>query len=128
MRLFRQEFGQPGDHLYFILGADSFLDLRAWKDYDTLLDSCDFIVASRPGFRTDALRQVIPPQLLAPPSAARPQPRAIALLHTTVLLLDSVESRVSATEVRRRLERGRSIHGLVPPRVAEYIKKQALYR
>jgi nicotinate-nucleotide adenylyltransferase len=128
VRLFRQEFGQPGDHLYFILGADSFLDLRAWKDYDTLLDSCDFIVASRPGFRTDALRQVIPPQLLAPPSAARPQPRAIALLHTTVLLLDSVESRVSATEVRRRLERGRSIHGLVPPRVAEYIKKQALYR
>jgi nicotinate-nucleotide adenylyltransferase len=128
VRLFREEFNRPGDHLYFILGADSFLDLRAWKDYDTLLDLCDFIVASRPGFRTDALRQVIPPPLLAPPSAAASQPRAIALLHSTVFLLDSVESRVSATEVRRRLEHGRSIHGLVPPRVEEYIIKQALYR
>jgi len=128
VRLFREEFNQPGDQLYFILGADSFLDLRAWKDYDTLLDLCDFIVASRPGFRTDALRQVIPAQLLAPASSASPRPRSIALSHSTVFLLDSVESRVSATEVRRRLEHGRSIRGLVPPRVEEYITKQALYR
>jgi nicotinic acid mononucleotide adenylyltransferase len=73
---------------------------------------------------------VIPAQLLAqaPALAASPQPRAIALLHSTVYLLDSVESRVSATEVRRRLEQGRSIRGLVPPRVEEYIIKQALYR
>ena len=128
VRLFREEFSQPGDRLYFILGADSFLDLRAWKDYDTLLDLCDFIVASRPGFRTDALRQVIPQQLLALPSSVSPDRRAIALLHSTVFLLDSVESSVSATEVRRRLERGRSIRGLVPPQVEEYIIKQALYR
>jgi nicotinate-nucleotide adenylyltransferase len=127
VRLFREEFNKPSDHLYFILGADSFLDLRAWKDYDVLLDLCDFVIASRPGFRTDALRQVIPPKLLAA-SAAPAQRRAIALLHSTVFLLDSVDSRVSATEVRRRLERGRSIRGLVPPRVEEYIIKQALYR
>lgn len=128
VRLFREQYGQPEDHLYFVLGADSFLDLPAWKDYDTLLDLCDFIVASRPGFRTDALRQVIPPQLLAPETCKRPDRRAIALLHTAVYLLDSVESRVSATEVRRRLEQGRSIRGLVPPHVEEYIIKQALYR
>ena len=132
VRLFREQFDQPGDRLYFILGADSFLDLPAWKDYDTLLDLCNFIVASRPGFRTDALRQVIPPRLL--PSAetvvadAQADPLAIPLLRTTVHLLDSVKSRVSATEVRRRLEHGRSIRGLVPPRVEEYIIKQALYR
>ena len=133
VRQFREQFNQPGDRLYFIVGADSFLDLPAWKDYETLLDLCDFIVASRPGFRTDALRQVIPPRLLplVEPEAADPpanNPLAIPLLHTTVHLLDSVKSRVSATEVRHRLEHGRSIHGLVPPRVEEYIIKQALYR
>lgn len=129
VRQFREEFREPGDQLYFLLGADSFLDLRAWKDYDTLLDLCDFVVASRPGFRMDALRQVIPPGLLTPPTAgAAADRRAIALRRTTVFLLDTVESRVSATEVRRRLERGKTIDGLVPPRVEEYIKKQALYR
>ena len=128
VRMFREQFNRAGDHLYFLLGADSFLDLAAWKDYDTLLDLCDFIVASRPGFRSDTLRQVIPPQLLASPSGAAPESRAIALRHTSVFLLDSVDSRVSATDVRRRLEHGRSIHGLVPPRVEEYINKQALYR
>jgi nicotinic acid mononucleotide adenylyltransferase len=35
---------------------------------------------------------------------------------------------VSSTEVRRRRERGQTIHGLVPPRVEEYILNQALYR
>ena len=40
-----------GAHFYFLLGADSFLDIPTWKDYETLLGLCDFIVASRPGFR-----------------------------------------------------------------------------
>ena len=127
VRHYRQIFRQPGDHLYFVLGADSFLELPTWKEYKALLNSCDFIVASRPGFRTDALRQVIPAELLAPrasPAAAR----AIALRRTTVYLLDTVASNVSATEVRRRLDRGQSIRGLVPAHVEEYICKQGLYR
>ena len=118
-------------HLYFLLGADSFLDIPAWKDYETLLGLCDFIVASRPGFQIDALRRVIPPELLARAGRAANaplDPRAIALKHTAIYLLDSVDSHVSATEVRHRLDRGESIHGLVPPRVEEYITKQALYR
>jgi nicotinic acid mononucleotide adenylyltransferase len=43
-------------------------------------------------------------------------------------VLDTVSSHVSATEVRNRLDRNHSIHGLVPPRVEEYISKKALYR
>ncbi len=130
VRHFRRVFHQPGDRVYFILGADSFLEIPTWKEYEALLGSCDFIVASRPGFRTDALRLVIPPELLGRPSArgAPPDPRAIALRRTTVHVLDTVASHVSATEVRRRLHREQSIRGLVPARVEEYIGKQALYR
>ena len=54
----------PSDHLYFIVGADQFLEIPTWKNYESLLDSCDFIIASRPGFRLDALRLVIPPEKL----------------------------------------------------------------
>ncbi len=129
VRHFRRVFHHPSDRLFFILGADSFLEIPTWKEYEALLNSCDFIVASRPGFRTDALRLVIPPELLGRPApGARPDSRSIALRRTTVHLLDTVTSHVSATEVRRRRRHGQPIHGLVPVRVEEYIGKQALYR
>jgi nicotinic acid mononucleotide adenylyltransferase len=76
------------------------------------------------------LRLVIPPDLLSrkSPEHGPLDPRAIALKRTSVYVLDTVSSHVSATEVRERLDRNESIHGLVPPRVEEYITKQALYR
>jgi nicotinate-nucleotide adenylyltransferase len=128
VRSFRQQFNQPGDRLFFIMGADSFLDLHAWKDYDQLLQLCDFVVANRPGFRIGALRSVIPASLLAPEAAKSARdPRVIPLRETTVYVLETVASHVSATDVRRRIESGQSVHGLVPPGVEEYISKQALY-
>jgi len=127
---FKQKHHGPGTHLYFLLGADSFLHIPTWKDYETLLGLCDFIVASRPGFDVAALRLVIPPELFARRGASHTplDPRAIALRRTVVYVLDTVSSHVSATDVRHRLDRNDSIHGLVPPRVEEYINKKALYR
>jgi nicotinic acid mononucleotide adenylyltransferase len=103
-----------------------------WKEYETLLGLCDFIIANRPGIRSEALRLVIPPDLMARPDAKREadQPsQVVAHLHkTTVYLLENVSSDVSATDIRRRAQRGQSIHGLVSARVEEYILKQGLYR
>ena len=128
VRRFREQFNQPDDRLFFIMGADSFLDLHAWKDYDQLLQLCNFVVANRPGFRISALRGVVPPALLAPAAkGALRDARVIPLRDTSVYVLETVASHVSATDVRRRVEQGRPVHGLVPPRVEEYITKQALY-
>jgi nicotinate-nucleotide adenylyltransferase len=129
VRRFRQQFNRPGDRIYFMVGADSFLHLPTWKDYAELLQLCDFVVANRPGFRIGRLREVIPLSLLAPADArAAGDSRVIHLRDTAVYLLETVASHVSATDVRQRVERGRPVHGLVPPRVEEYIIKQALYR
>jgi nicotinate-nucleotide adenylyltransferase len=124
VRRFHRE--HPDHHLYFILGADQFLEIPTWKNYESLLDACDFIIASRPGFRLDALRLVIPPEKLGRTPA--PDPHRIALRKTDIHLLTTVASHVSSTEVRERLQRKQSIHGLVPTRVEEYILGQALYR
>ncbi len=124
IRRFRRE--QPSDHLFFIVGADQFLELPTWKNYETLLDSCDFIIASRPGFKMDALRLVIPPDKLGP--APEQTSAKIVLRKSSVYLLNTVSSHVSSTEIRDRLENRKSIHGLVPARVEEYILGQALYR
>ncbi|MBI3406690.1 MAG: hypothetical protein HY046_14650, partial [Acidobacteria bacterium] len=113
------------DRLFFVTGADAFLELPTWRNYETLLDSCDFIVVSRPGFRLDALRLVIPPEMLhRNPALDR---RTIALRKSNVHLLETVHSEVSSTEIRRRAHKRLPIHGLVPPRVEEYIQKQGLY-
>ena len=129
VRHFRHQL-HAHEHLYFIMGADQFLGIATWKDYEALLGSCDFIVANRPGFDISMLRLVIPPDLLGRhrASAAPEDPEAIALRKTTVHPLTTVSSQVSATEIRRRLRHGEPISGLVPPRVEEYIQKQALYR
>jgi nicotinate-nucleotide adenylyltransferase len=124
VRKFRRE--NPHDRLYFIVGADSFLEIPTWRSYETLLDSCDFIVASRPGFRLDALRLVIPPEMLG--RTASRDPNTIALRKSAIHLLTAVASHISSTEIRRRCHRKQSIHALVPDGVEDYIHKQALYR
>jgi nicotinate-nucleotide adenylyltransferase len=124
VRRFRRD--HPDDHLFFIVGADQFLEIPTWKNYETLLDCCDFIIASRPGFRLDALRLVIPPEKLG--RTKSDDPHKIALRKSVVHLMTTVSSHISSTEIRQRLDRRQSIHGLVPAPVEEYIVGQALYR
>ena len=139
VRYFRHTYHGHGDRIFFMIGADAFLDIPTWKEYETLLGLCDFIVANRPGIRMEALRLVIPPSLMARPhnpnvpngkkdDDAHPSPVVAHLHKTTVYLLENVASEVSATDIRKKAHRGQSIHGLVSARVEEYILKQGLYR
>jgi nicotinate-nucleotide adenylyltransferase len=132
VRYFRHVYHGHGDRIFFIIGADAFLGIPMWKEYETLLGLCDFIIANRPGIRAEALRLVIPPDLMARLGAKKenghPSQVIAELQRTTVYLLENVANDVSATDVRRRANRGQSIHGLVSSRVEEYILKQGLYR
>jgi nicotinate-nucleotide adenylyltransferase len=135
VRRFEQQLAGTGTRLFFITGADAFLQIGTWKGYPELLEACDFIVAHRPGFRVDRLAEVIPPELLARPGRAalrggngrRTGGAEIRLRKTTVHVLRAVSSDVSSTEIRRRRKQDLSIRGLVPRLVEEYIEKQALY-
>jgi nicotinate-nucleotide adenylyltransferase len=124
VKKFRRE--HPDDRLYFIVGADQFLEIPTWRSYEALLDSCDFIIAHRPGFRLDALRLVIPPEKHG--RVPSDDPQIINLRKSRIHFLSTVTSHVSSTEIRQRLEKHHSIHGLVPARVEAYIQGQALYQ
>jgi nicotinate-nucleotide adenylyltransferase len=134
VRYFRHAYHGHGDRIFFLIGADAFLDIPMWKEYENLLGLCDFIIANRPGIRAEALKLVIPPDLLASPNAKRegePEPASQLVAHlrrSSVYLLENVSSDISATDIRRRAQKGQSIHGLVSARVEEYILKQGLYR
>jgi nicotinate-nucleotide adenylyltransferase len=129
VRRFRKKM-RAGERLYFLIGADAFLEIGTWREPEALLDACDFIIASRPGIDLGKLRRAIPPALLREEAPAKRggQRGGIALRKTMVHLLDSVSVPVSSTEIRRRVARGQSIRGLVPAAVEDYICKAAIYR
>jgi nicotinate-nucleotide adenylyltransferase len=125
VRRFRKE--HANEKIYFILGADSFLEIAIWKHYEALLDLCDFIIANRPGIRMEELHRVIPTKLLSDRNAS--SDNVLELKKTTVHLLTTVASTVSSTQIRKRCKRKMlSIRGLVPPAVEDYIHRQALYQ
>lgn len=138
VRYFRHAYNGPGDRVFFIVGADAFLDIPMWKEYETLLGLCDFVIANRPGIRLEALRLVIPPDLQVSGANGKREKEDEAIAHgspvvarlqkSTIYLLENVASETSATDIRRKANKGQSIHGLVSARVEEYILKQGLYR
>jgi len=106
VRRLRRQF--PRARLYFIVGADQFLELPTWKNYRALLKLCEFIVASRSGYDVKRAAKVVP--------GAR------------VHLLTAVHADVSGTAIRRQVRRGESLRGWVPTAVEQYIRTHGLYK
>ncbi|MEO6981515.1 MAG: nicotinate-nucleotide adenylyltransferase [Edaphobacter sp.] len=101
----------PQAALYNLVGADSFLDLRRWREPDRLLELAEWIVVSRPGFSLDDLSAL----------------QLTAEQRSRVHLLQSVHEDVAATNLRQRLRSGDSCAGLLSPAVASYIQTHHLY-
>jgi nicotinate-nucleotide adenylyltransferase len=91
----------------FLIGADEAVDFLAWKEPDEVVRSVVLGVANRSGY---------PPSDLAARYGDR----------VTSLVIDSPA--VSSREIRELVARGRSLSGLVPPRVEELIAELGLYR
>lgn len=113
-----------GDRLYYLIGADAFLEINTWREPVELLDSADFIVVSRPGFSIRHAAVAIPPELQ--PKALSDQ--CIQLRRRRVHLLTTVEADISSSRIRELASRRESLAGMVPEAVAEYIEKLSLYQ
>jgi nicotinate-nucleotide adenylyltransferase len=116
----------PQAELYFLLGADAFLYLEQWKNFPDLIRSCDFVVASRPGFDWRHARRRFA-EKWGRKGEQGSGPR-IRLRHSTIHFLPAVRVNVSSTQIRRRAQRGDRLRGWVPRLVEDYIEKMALYR
>ncbi|HEX5435133.1 MAG TPA: nicotinate-nucleotide adenylyltransferase [Candidatus Angelobacter sp.] len=121
------------DKLYFLIGIDAFKDIATWHKPEELLEECEFIVASRPGFSLQDIGRALP-EKLRPSGAVLKAMRnqrvngAIALPGATIHLLPDVQERVSSTQIRAAASRSvAQLSRYVPRAVAEYIKKERLY-
>lgn len=94
---------EPGNRFLLLLGADAARDLAAWWEVEALPGLADVVVFARPG-------------------ASVPRHPLIS----RVIPVPSID--LSATQVRERVQQGRSIRYLVPEGVREYIAAHGLYR
>ena len=125
---------KKSDKLYFLIGMDAFKDIATWHKPEELLQECEFIVCSRPGFSLADVGSALP-EKLRPSDAVLKAMRnqrvngAIALPGATIHLLPDVRERVSSTQIRAAASRSvAQLSRYVPRPVAEYIKKEGLYR
>jgi nicotinate-nucleotide adenylyltransferase len=116
--------GYRPTELFFIVGADAFREIEAWKDYPAIFDRAHFAVISRPGADIAGLADRLP--ALAP-RMIRVTTVADASGATSIFLIDAPTADVSSTAIRRRRSAGQSIAGLVPAAVEQHIERHRLY-
>jgi nicotinate-nucleotide adenylyltransferase len=90
---------EPAARLVYLIGEDNVARLSTWHRFAELSKMVQFVVLDRTGLKTE-----------------HPFP-------TVRRHLD-----ISATDIRNRVARGRSIRYLVPPAVEEIIRQRQLYR
>jgi len=114
VRHFQRQFG-GNTLIYWLAGADSLEDLPHWYGVTELIDECNLAVMHRAGFKPPDFSQF---------QAAWGQQRVEKLQRNAVEtpLID-----VSSTEIRRRLNAGRDVGGMVCPKVLQYIREHGLY-
>jgi len=110
VRAFRDRYGDEAG-LYFITGADAILEMLEWKDSDTLLELCEFIAATRPGY---ALHNGRIEEIFVE------QANRIHFFEVPALA-------ISSTDIRERLRQGRPVRYLLPDIVVSYIERAELY-
>jgi nicotinate-nucleotide adenylyltransferase len=111
VRLIREARGSDTE-VFFLIGADSLVELPTWHQPERLLQVCHVVAVARPGYRVDwdALERALP---------------QIKLL---TYLPDAPVIYVSSTDIRRRVAMGWPIRYLVPAPAERYIVEHALYR
>ncbi len=98
--------------LFFIIGLDSLRTLPEWKAPDRIISLCRLVTVRRPGYELPDIKKL---------------ETRVPGLSERLTILDGPLVDVSSTDIRRRIAAGQDIAGMVPPAVAEYIRKNNLY-
>ncbi len=124
LRELNRRYGKSHD-FFFIMGADAFLDIEIWKEYRKLVDFCSIIVMSRDDTLYSEAKAVI---ARAWPEYTSPEPHCFNCGNSGRIFFQKVTRlEISATSIREKVRRGKSIRYLVPENVREYMETNRLY-
>ncbi len=107
-----KEFAKPGEKLYLLIGADTFLTVQNWKYAPLIAQDVFFIGVCRNGDEREILKK---------------HADYLQALGFPVTLMPFEPFPLSSTEIRSRLKNGLSTEGLLLPPVREYIFNHDLY-
>ncbi len=93
--------------LGWIIGADSLIEYKIWKNFDEVLAQCVMIATTRPSYDLNR----VPPEVRN---------------RVTTFPVTGID--ISATVIRERIRKQLSIRYLVPETVRSYIYRHELYR
>ena len=105
----------PTNSYSLLIGTDQFLTLRSWHKIKELGQLVDFYIANRNGEMSFSTFQKEKEALEKELS-----------LHCKLFPMPAID--LSSTEIRNLLKEGKSIHGMLPKSVEEYILKKGFYR
>lgn len=103
----------PENEFFFIMGSDSLLAIEDWKCPEKLMKLCTLLVACRENSDIDLLRK----QILYLESKYM----------CNIILLPMPLLEISSSDIRKRVNEGKSIKYIVPEIIYEYIQKNKLY-
>ncbi len=125
LRLFHSHFGSKLE-LFFIIGADAFIEIRTWKEYKNLFRYASFVVINRPGFNKENFLTFLDSLDVGfvwdQKRKCSCHPSGNILINKDTTLID-----ISASRIREMVAMKKSIRFLVPQAVREYIEKIGLY-
>ena len=112
----------PRAELVFVLGADAFREMDAWREPKTLFTLAHFAVTTRPPLRQGSLPEWIPEGLGADFEMAQDglsgRHRAAS---TWIRLLEIDAIDVSASSIRERIRAGASVRYLLPETIHDAV-------
>ncbi|MCW5961248.1 MAG: nicotinate-nucleotide adenylyltransferase [Pyrinomonadaceae bacterium] len=115
--------------IFFVMGADSWMEIDTWRDWKNVLTTVNIIVVTRPGITIETRH--IPDEIskriidLRGASANRLENSHEQRIYFT----DAVQADVSSTEIRALIRKSDAAwKTFVPEEVANYIEKYELYR
>jgi len=125
---------KPGGQLFFILGADAFIEIYTWKAYRNLFEEAAFIVLPRPPHslfdrqRRRALREFVIQRISSDYAWDEDE---MSLYHPRNLpihlaVIDPVD--ISSTQIRQSIREGRPLTDKLTKEVWRYIMEKGLYR
>ncbi len=128
----------PDAQIFFVMGADSWIEITTWREWEKVLTLVNIIVVTRPNYEigfahvTDEIQARIVD--LRGDFPAKEQRREenksqIPNLQSQIFITDAVQIDVSATEIRQKIkENATDWRADVSNEVAKYIEKYELYK
>lgn len=110
--------------LYFIIGCDAFLDILTWKSYREILRLVPLLVSRRKGVDVTRLSELA--AILAYDSTDRSTWVGVNGSQN-ICFLKQTPAYLSSTLVKKYIGDEKKMKGIIPEKVAEYIKMNKLY-